>query len=249
MCTREASQTLLPQLRLALLSTLAVPLVPALLKAMERQQISVKTMSFVRGTSRNHTHDLISREVDAAITSDGLYEHDSIERHELVQESFVLVLPRGTNLPCRDLRTLATKMPFLRYTSRTRSGQLIERHFRRLRLEIMPKYLFESPDDLVSAVAAGHGWSVVTPTQLAYSLSDPSTIEIWPFPKPGLSRTITLIARRGEIPNVAAQIANVCRQVLLKQVQPRIGAFMNDLPTAFCLAEEASQDEQLVDVI
>ncbi len=245
-CTRQASEVLLPHLRLALLSTVATPLVPAVMAAAYRKEISVQTISIMRGISRNHTQDLINREIDVAITSDALYEHESIERHELVQESFILLLPRGTDLRGRDLRTIASRLPFLRYTSRTQSGQLIERHFRRLRLDIAPNFLFEAPDDLIAGVAAGYGWSVITPTQLAYSLTDVASVEVARFPSPGLSRSITLITRRGEFPNIAAQLASVCRRVLRDDVLPRVNAFLPDIPDSFCLADEMPAADMLV---
>lgn len=237
-CTRQASEVLIAHLRLALLSTIATPLVPAIMAASNSKEVAVQTISIMRGISRNHTQDLLNREIDVAITSDALYEHEAIERHELVQESFILLLPKGANVRGSDLRTIAARLPFLRYTSRTQSGQLIERHFRRLRLDISPNFLFEAPDDLIAGVAAGYGWSVITPTQLAYSLTDLSTVEVARFPSPGLSRTITLIARRGEFPNVAAQLAMICRRVLRDKVQPRVSAFLHDMPDAYCLAEE-----------
>jgi DNA-binding transcriptional LysR family regulator len=236
-CVAKASGTLLPNLRVALLSTLAPPMVPALLSAVHNREIA-QTISIMRGISRNHTHDLINREIDVAITSDALYEHDSIERHELVHERFILMLPRGASAQGGGLRETAAKLPFIRYTPRTQSGQLIEQHFRRLRLDFVPKFALESPEDLIAGVAAGYGWSVITPSQLPYSLSNADLVEFQPFPKPGLSRSITLITRKGEFPAIANQLSDLCRRVLREQILPRINALLPNVPDAFLLKED-----------
>jgi DNA-binding transcriptional LysR family regulator len=146
-------------------------------------------------------------------------------------------LPRGVSAQ-GGLQATAARLPFIRYTSRMQSGQLIEQHFRRLRIDITPKFSLESPEDLVAGVAAGYGWSVIAPSQLAYSLSDAKLVDIQPFPRPGLSRSITLIARKGEITNVADQLAKLCRRVLLEQIKPRVDALLPNMLDAFILKED-----------
>jgi DNA-binding transcriptional LysR family regulator len=235
---KQASDRLLPHLRLAILSTLATPLVPALLAATDSGELSVQTLSLMRGVARSHTQDLLNREIDIAITSDALYQHESIERHELVREQYLLLLPPDTVEPHAELRAIAASLPFVRYTGRIQSGQLLERHFRRLQLDIVPKYSFESPEDLVSAVAAGYGWAVVAPSQLIYSLREDQKVEARPFPRLGISRNITLVARRGEFVGLASQLAVLCRDVLRSQLLPRVTALLPEMPDAFSLVED-----------
>jgi DNA-binding transcriptional LysR family regulator len=235
---RLATATLLPHLRLAVLSTLARPLVPALVAAVDAGRLPVQTVSVMRGVSRSHTQDLVNREIDVAITSDALYQHESIERHELVREQYVVILPAGLATADTDLRVIANNLPFIRYTSRLQSGQLLERHFRRLKLDITPKFAFESPEDLVSSVAAGYGWSVVAPSQLAYTLSSRDAIEARPFPKIGLNRSITLLTRRGEFSNIALQLSALCRNVLSDALLPRVADLLPDMPGVCVLVDE-----------
>ena len=104
----------------------------------------------------------------------------------------------------------------------------------------MPKFALESPEDLVEGVAAGHGWSVITPSQLAYSLSDTQSVDLQPFPKPGLTRSITMIIRKGEFPFVSDQLAGLCRRVLREMVLPKVNAILPNMPDAFVLGDDAS---------
>jgi DNA-binding transcriptional LysR family regulator len=235
---RQASETLLPHLRLAVFSTLANALVPAVTAAASTGELSVQAISILRGVSRSHTEDLINRHIDVAVTSDALYQHESIERHELFGERYILLLPPGTSARSTDLRVIAHKLPFIRYTSRIQSGQLIERHFRRLQLDINSTLAFESPQDLITAVASGYGWSVVTPSQLAYSLWPDRMVETLPFPAPGLSRNITLIARKGEFPNVVMQLCYLMRRVLREELLPLVALLLPNMPDAISLVED-----------
>jgi DNA-binding transcriptional LysR family regulator len=234
---RRATATLVPHLRLALLSTLARPLVPALTQAVREGALSVQTMSLMRGVSRSHMQDLVNREIDVAVTSDALHQHEGIERHELLREQFILILPPDAGALGADLRELAAALPFLRYTSRVQSGQIVERHFRRLRLEITPQFAFESPEDLVASVAAGQGWSVVVPSQLAYSLVPGATLLTRPLPAVGIDRSITLITRKGEFSHIAAQLCALTRRVLREELLPRVEALTPGLPGVSLLVE------------
>jgi len=243
---RQASDMLLPNLRLAMFSTLAASLVPALIAATDAGTLAVQTLSIMRGVSRSHIQDLINREIDIAVTSDALYQQESIERHELVREQYIVLLPPGTSAGSTDLRVIASKLPFIRYTSRIQSGQLVERHFRRLQLDITSKFAFESPQDLIAAVAAGYGWSVVAPSQLVYSLGPNRQVETLPFPAPGLSRNITLITRKGEFSNVATQLSGLFRRVLRDELVPRVTALLPGLPDVFVLLDDDLPDLQAV---
>jgi DNA-binding transcriptional LysR family regulator len=223
---RESAAMALPHLRVAMLSTLARELVPALMAAADSGELPIQNLSIVRGVSQNHIQDLAARKIDIAITSNQLYQNDSIESRALMRERYVLILPPGAMPPSADLREIASSLPFIRYLSRITSGQLIERHFRRLQLDLAPKFSFESPEDLVASVAAGYGWSIVAPSQLAYARERAMKVETRPLTAFGLTRTITLIARRGEFPDIVRIVEMLTHGVLRDVLLPHIASIL-----------------------
>ncbi len=223
---RQTSGVLLPHLRLAVLSTLARPMLLPLIAAAESGELPVQSLAVVRGVSRSHTQDLANRDIDLAITSDALVRQEDLDQFELLSERYLMILPEGAAKAGDDLVSIAERLPFIRYTSGIQSGQRIQRHFRRLHLDISPKYSFESPQDLVACVVAGYGWAVVTPSQLAYTLQDSTQVEARRFPGLDLERSITLIARRGELRHVAERLSIVCRRVLQQELIPRVQALL-----------------------
>jgi DNA-binding transcriptional LysR family regulator len=235
---RQSAAMSLPHLRLAVLSTFARDLVPALMAATDTGELPIQHLSVMRGVSQGHMQDLINRKTDVAITSDALYQHDSIERHALLREKYVVIVPAGAVARDADLHDIVSCLPFIRYTSRITSGQLIERHFRRLQLDLSPKFAFESPEDLISSVAAGYGWSVVAPSQLAHVPEYAAKIDTYLLPALGLARTITLITRKGEFSNVTSVLVKVCRQVLRDGLIRRAAVLLPDMADVCVLVED-----------
>lgn len=67
---------------------------------------------------------------------------EGFDRHEIVTEPYILVLPLKQKSPrsVADLETCAEKLPFIRYSARSKTGIDIERHLRRLNIDF-PKVL------------------------------------------------------------------------------------------------------------
>jgi DNA-binding transcriptional LysR family regulator len=54
------------------------------------------------------------REVDVVITSNPLYEAEGMERHELISERLVLILPKGAVPPQCSLRDISSRLSLIR---------------------------------------------------------------------------------------------------------------------------------------
>ena len=223
---RHAADGKTPRLRVALLSTFANHLVPAILRGVRTGRISTENVTLTRGLTVNHATDLANREIDIAFTSDNFVQTPGVGHIELLQESYVLVTPRGYKTEGKDLKTIAKSLPFLRHTGRTQSGQRIESHLRRLRLELPESAAFEAPSDLIAAVSAGYGWTIASPSQLLGPMEAGAHVDATPLPKPGLNRSIGFVWRSGEMENVVAEMAELCCATLRNIMQPRIATLM-----------------------
>ena len=164
---RQIAAGPLPHLRIAMFGTLARTLAPALVEAVVRKKLPVNTVSILRGMAVQHARDLPRREVDMVITSNALFDIDGMERHELIHERFVLIVPKGELPRHATLRDIAAKLPMVRYSARTEAGRLIEQHLRRLRLDIPHGHTFDAPEDLFAMIGMGQGWAITAPTHVA----------------------------------------------------------------------------------
>lgn len=240
---RQAAAGNLPHLRIAMLSTFAKHLVPAVLRAIQTRELAADNVTITRGMTVNHAQDLANREIDVAFTSDAFDETPGFQHLELLRESYLLVTPRGVAREGLDLRSLSLRLPFLRYSGRTQSGQRIESHLRRLRLNLPRSAAFEAAGDLIEAIGGGYGWSIVSPSQLLDPLEAGAKIDARPLPRPGLSRTIGLVWRTGEMTNTMKQMTSLCFATLRDDIAPRLRAVLPHIEPHFEVLQEHGPDD------
>jgi DNA-binding transcriptional LysR family regulator len=240
---RQIATASLPHLRIAMFGTLAATFAPALVRAVVRHKLAVTTVSILRGMAIQHARDLSGRDVDVVITSNPLSELGGLEYHELIHERFVLIVPRQEAGTQTSLRDLAARLPMIRYSARTEAGRLIEQYLRRLRLEVPQSHSFDSPEDLFAMIAMGQGWAITAPTHVMHALSADMPVQLRALPKPGLSRSIVLVARKGELGSLPEQIAVLCRSALQSEYLPRLRALMPTLADHLRVAEESARSD------
>lgn len=230
---REAAAGKVPHLRISILSTFARQLAPAVVQAVKEQSLPVETLSVSRGMAINHAQDLANRDIDVAWTSDTFAQSTILDRIPLVRETYFVVTPPGYGRFAGDLGKLSARIPFLRYSTRTQSGQRIESHLRRLRFSFPGSPTFEASVDLIDAIACGSGWSIVTPSQLFDLLGTGMRIEARPLPGPALTRTLGLVWRTGEMQELMQQLARVCSTALRERSAARLLSELPDLAGHF----------------
>ena len=98
----------------------------------------------------------------------------------------------------------------MRLSTRTTLGRLIERHFRRTRIEATSRVEFDDPEAVMAMVANNLGWGILTPLSSLLGRSFWPKLVFEPFPGPAASREIYVIAKKkelGEIPKKVAEAA------------------------------------------
>ncbi|MFM9269801.1 LysR family transcriptional regulator [Halomonas elongata] len=201
----------LHQVRMALVDSLATAVGQPLIEVIRRH---TSDYSLTTGLSHMHGHSLLTRHVDIIISDDRLENYDGLERHAILGEPFVLVLPADWTGPVDNLRWLARQMDFVRYTAQSLIGQSIERHLRLNRLELPARLYIDNTFALLSLVGAGSGWTITTPLCLFQAGLDRLALRVEPLPIPPLRRDLTLVSRRDELGDLPAQLARDGRQLL-----------------------------------
>ena len=88
------------------------------------------------------------------------------------------------------------------------------------------------------AAAAGHGWTIAAPTQILHVFEEAGSVEFRPLPPPGLSHSITLVSRTGELGELPAQTATLCREVLVNNQYSQVRELMPGLTSHFTVVGE-----------
>ena len=84
------------------------------------EQVSVQS-----GLTAAHAGALLTRNLDLFIGVDDMSDAEGFDRHELVTEPYILVLPSRHRIPrsVADLAAYADKVPFIRYSARSKTGR------------------------------------------------------------------------------------------------------------------------------
>jgi len=220
---RDLGNAALPHLHLAMLDTVASAIGPHLVAKLRGMAAHWSVWS---GLSASHSEALLAREVDVIITADAdtLGEGD-FERHDILTEPHLLVLPSRYTGPVDDLAPLARNLDFIRFSARSHTGRQIEQHLRRCRIEPPVRLEFDTSDALLAMVANGIGWTLATPLCVLQGAQHLPHLRCLAMPGPALSRRVTLVARRGELGDVPARIAAASTAVFRDICLPRIEAF------------------------
>lgn len=229
---REAEHARLPLLRAGLVDSLSRVLLAPLARALGERAEQVSLLS---GLTASHAGALLTRQLDLLVGADELEEIGGLERWPLLSEPYILVLPEGLAPPASaaDMEELARHVPLVRFSARSKTGMEVERHLRRLRLELPRPLEFDTPYGVTAAVAEGAGFAITTPLCLIEAGVPLQGLACRRLPGPGLARHLTLIARRQELGRLPREVAAFCRERLAGQVEAVRELVGEDLAAGF----------------
>jgi len=216
---REVIAGKLPLVRVGMVESLSRALMHSLAGFMAARAEQALVLS---GLTASHTAALLTRQLDLVIGVDDLEDVEGLERWTLLEEPYLLLLPDGAAAPdnVAALALLLERYPLVRYSARSRTGAEVERHLRRLRLDVPFRQEFDSPLGVLAA-ARSSGIAVTTPFCLFEAGMDLTGLACHPLPGPRFPRRLTLVARRRELGRLPADLAQTM-QGTLRACLPRI---------------------------
>src|SRR3954469_25272009 len=128
---RQAGASKVHDLRIGIVDSFASTVGPSLIRSLLAQ---TERLSFRSGLAHDQSEGLLSRNLDLIISSDTMDDVDGLDRHLILTEPFVLLLPDklGAATAALDLKALAAGHSLIRFSARSQIGAQIERHLRRL---------------------------------------------------------------------------------------------------------------------
>jgi DNA-binding transcriptional LysR family regulator len=215
----------LTRLRLGMIEDFDADVTPRLLSEMGAE---LKDCQFLLETGASHRlFDLLqSRALDVVVASDTGSGADWMEMHPLFEEPFVVAAPKGALAPGDTLRQLQ-RLPMVQYTTRHHMGQLIASHLVRQNLTLAHRFELDSYHAVLAMVAAGAGWTILTPLGWSHAARFREEVELHPLPLDPISRRISLVARRDVLGDMPAEMAVRLRRLLAEVI---VGPATRKLP-------------------
>ena len=219
---RHVGQSSISLLRVGVQASIATTLTSPLI-TLAQEKFGVEDITLHAGQSGNHEHLLRTKQADLAITSNPFLDMDGLERHHILKEDYLLVLPADYEGPTESLEDIQNELPLVRFGDSTNAGRQIAQHLRRLRFEPEKVVQADRSSMVTSCVSAGIGFSLLTPTLLIDGMVENMSMRLMELPVVGLSRTLTVVARKGELQDLPVAFAALSKEVLSNQIKEFVG--------------------------
>ncbi|WP_151717666.1 LysR family transcriptional regulator [Gemmobacter serpentinus] len=202
----------LTTLRIGVIEDLDADVTPHLLAGLAGE---LRNCSFLLETGPSHRlrNQLEARALDLVVAADlGATQPAGagLEIHPLLADPFIAVAPIGAGS--------VAGLPYIRYSARHYMGRQIDAHLARRNESLPSRFELDSYHAILAMVAAGQGWSILTPLALHHVARFRSAVAVLPMPFGPLERQIMLCARAGVLQSMPSAVAARLRGLLEAQV-------------------------------
>lgn len=166
------------------------------------------------GASHHLCDQLDARSLDVIVAAELGDAADWTEVHPVLREGFAVAAPRGMIAPDGDVLGQLQRLPLIQYTQRHYMGRLISAHLAREKLSLPHRFELDSYHSILALVGQGAGWSILTPLALMRARRFADQIDVLKLPIAPLTRTISVIARKGLLQDMPATLAANLRPIL-----------------------------------
>lgn len=220
----------LTRFRLGVIEDFEADVTPQLLAHMAGR---LRDCQFLLETGASHFlyDQLDARALDVIVAAEMGAAADWMEIHPILEDGFVVAAPKGVVDTGRDVLAQLKALPLVQYTSRHYMGRLISDHLARQNLTMAHRFELDSYHAILALVGKGAGWTILTPLALMRARRFADQLDVLDLPFAPLSRTISLIARKGILQDMPGQVAAALKPILREAVvDPAIDAhpFLKD---------------------
>ena len=192
--------------RLGMIEDFEAEVTPLLLAGMGAELTACRFL-LETGPSHRLSDQLEARALDMVVAAEIEGPREGLEIHPLLTEPFVAVRPEGK---------AAADLPFLHYSTRTLMGRQIAAHLARAGGAPAHRFEIDSYPAILALVAAGQGWSILTPSGVRHGAR--AGVTLAPLSGAPLTRRIVLSARAGTMGKLPAEVAARLRALLSERI-------------------------------
>ncbi len=203
----------LSDLRLGMIDDFDADVTPRLLSGISHELTNCRVL-LETGASHRLLDLLEANALDVVVTADiGQGKADWMEVHPLLEEPFIAAVPKGFSAD-GDVLARLHELPFIHYTERQLMGRQISAHLARHSLDPSHRFELDSYHAIMAMVAAGAGWSILTPLGYLRARRFRDAADVIPLPFAPLSRRISLTARVDALHEMPAELVGRLKPLL-----------------------------------
>ncbi len=196
----------LSRFSIAMIDDFEPDVTPALMSQLSEEMPDAHLV-LTTGASHSNLQALESRQVDICVAAEPDITHDWMEIYPLLNEPFVVLVPKNTIDSNQPSLPQLLKLPFIRFPENQVVGRKVEAALAVERLSIPQKFTLDSYQSIMAMVAKGAGWAVAPPMCFLRAKRFQNAVDMLPLPITNLSRRISLFARRDTLDRMPRDIA------------------------------------------
>ncbi|SAK85944.1 LysR family transcriptional regulator [Caballeronia calidae] len=230
--------------RLGCVDSFAATIGPIIIRALSGTSHQIRLWS---GITPTLDAQLEARQLDMAVTTTSFTNAGSIRRQKLFTEPYVAVLPKSFEVDrFTTIAELSRHLQFIRYSARSVIGQHVDAYLAAHGEDIDRTCEFDATDPMLSLVAAGLGFALTTPLclwQSRHYVQDVRVVPLSSFSRHGrpyqqLSRSFYLAYRENELGHLPADLYDLLRRAVERQVSRDIAKALSLRPEEVCLPDD-----------
>lgn len=217
---REAAEKGVRQCRLGLITSLSEVFGSPLIVKLEDR---VKRLNLRSGLTTALVGAFQRREIDILISNEPLADMEGLERFTLLKDPMLVAI--GSHLAPQanfNLQNLNDTLPMIKYGRESHIGIYSEVILRRMSILAQTRYETDDTHTMLNFVRDGHGWAILSALCLAQSRHHLEGIAVLPLDNSKFSRTIHLVARKGEFGSIPSYIAQVIQSIFYESIHPNV---------------------------
>lgn len=216
----KSCNMLKPALTLAMTESLSVDLAPDLMEQLVKQ---TSKLTMLTGSSDVLLAHLLQRKADIIIVSAQFPEEKNVDRYFLFSEPSILLLP--PTFPDKiwtwqDLHFCG--LPIISAYPRLGGGRLNSSYFSTIQEDFPSRIFVDLNAIIVPLIQKGLGWALSRPSTLVQTKTPKETLKVAPMPEPLLSRSLFIMARKGELRTEVRKIQQISREILIHKIFPKL---------------------------
>lgn len=220
--TRSHSSEPVPALRVGMIDSFTAALGAHLIQEL-RDLASEWTV--VSGFAPTHVQALFDRTMDVVVTLEEVSKSSELFCLPILRESFLMAVPAGWDVT-GGLHSVAQRHDYIRFGREAYMGSILDRYFEQEKVRPRQPYQFNTMDAILSMVAAGLGWTMVTPLVLLKSKCDLGKVRLIPLKRRPISRQMSVAMLRSGRIDIAKAIHAASVRALRKSIIPQLGALI-----------------------
>jgi DNA-binding transcriptional LysR family regulator len=129
--------------------------------------------------------------------------------HPLMSEPFIAVTPPGKS---------PHDLPLIQYTARHLMGRQIAAHLAKVGYNSTYRFELDSYPAILAMVAAGEGWTILTPLALHHARAFRMEVEVHPLPFEPLERSLSLSTRSETMGDMPVLVTSRLKALIASEV-------------------------------